>query len=521
LPSKDYYQLEFRSGKGFGPNAFALPGGLIVITDDMVKAASTTEEVMAVLAHEIGHVELRHTLRSVLQQSVIGVAVATLTSDAASLGVAVAGLPMLVARTKYSREFEAAADKYAFQLLKQKGYSPADFASLMERLEKHTKQPGIFAFISSHPVTSERIQHAIAAAGPLPPALQNGVVDEVKSPLSLSWEDKRSLLVGAWFGDQPTEKGGRHMWINHRSNDGTYKSHSRLIDASGKREDTIALGDWSVEGDIFSSIRTGVLKGDKVVAADPANPHKRYDYRILNLTGEMFECQRVDSNAKMTSRRVPADFDFCAGRGEYSVFREGFTQEFSMSMKQGGETTKGRLEVVEGPKTTLNGVEVFTSINTLRKASGDPLSDKTFYLENDQGVKEIARQGPKDGSPVGAEHDDWTLRYPLIAGATWAMTREVHGLAEKVSVPAGCVIQTMDDVVTVPAGTFERCMKIKLSYRGKVSLEAYGATPEVTLEEYAWYAPGIGYVKGSYTMKCSNPALGGVELHTELISYKN
>jgi Zn-dependent protease with chaperone function len=165
LPLKKYYHLEFRSGAVFGPNAFAFPGGIIIITDDMVKAAETKEEVLAVLAHEIGHVELRHTMRSVLQNSVIAAIAATVTSDAASLSVAVAGLPVLVARTKYSREFEAAADEYAFRLLKQKGYSPRAFASLMERLaKKGGKDMGRFAWVSTHPVTSERVQRARNAA---------------------------------------------------------------------------------------------------------------------------------------------------------------------------------------------------------------------------------------------------------------------------------------------------------------------------------------------------------------------
>jgi predicted Zn-dependent protease len=118
-----------------------------------------------VLAHEIGHVELRHTLRSVLQNSVTAVVVATVTADAASLSVAVAGLPVLVAQTKYSREFEAAADDFAFRLLKQKGHSPAAFASLMERLaKKHEQQERAFAYVSSHPVTAERVKRARAAA---------------------------------------------------------------------------------------------------------------------------------------------------------------------------------------------------------------------------------------------------------------------------------------------------------------------------------------------------------------------
>jgi Zn-dependent protease with chaperone function len=165
LPFRDYYHLEFRSGDIFGPNALALPGGIIVITDEMVKATETTEEVLAVLAHEIGHVELRHTMRSVLQNSVVAAATAAVTSDAASLSVAVSSLPAILAQTKYSREFETAADEYAFNLLKRKGYSPMAFASIMERLaKKYEKDTGPFAYISTHPVTAERVQRARDAA---------------------------------------------------------------------------------------------------------------------------------------------------------------------------------------------------------------------------------------------------------------------------------------------------------------------------------------------------------------------
>ena len=165
LPLRDYYRLEFRSSAFLGPNALAFPGGIIVITDDMVKSAETTEEVLSVLAHEIGHVELRHTMRSVLQNSVVAVAAAAVTSDAASLSVAVAGLPTLLAKTKYSRGFEAAADDYAFRLLKQKGYSPAAFASMMERLsKKYEKETSAFTYISTHPLTAERVQRARDAA---------------------------------------------------------------------------------------------------------------------------------------------------------------------------------------------------------------------------------------------------------------------------------------------------------------------------------------------------------------------
>jgi predicted Zn-dependent protease len=169
LPLKDYYQLEIRESKAFGANAFALPGGTIVITDDMVLEANSPDEVQAVLAHEIGHEELHHTMKSILQNSAVGVAAAAITSDAASLSVAVAGLPVLLARTKYSREFEAEADEYAFKLLKQKGSSPGAFASIMERLsEKYKRDEHAFAYVSTHPVTEERIRRARNAAISMP-----------------------------------------------------------------------------------------------------------------------------------------------------------------------------------------------------------------------------------------------------------------------------------------------------------------------------------------------------------------
>jgi predicted Zn-dependent protease len=164
-PMDKQLRLEFRSGKHTGANAFALPGGTIVITDEMIKLAKSRDEVMAVLAHEIGHVEHRHSMRQLLQGSAIALAVSAITADAASLTVAVAGAPALLAQAKYSREFETESDEHAFKLLKKHGISPAAFATLMERLGKDDGEIGdSFAFLSSHPVTAERVKRARAAA---------------------------------------------------------------------------------------------------------------------------------------------------------------------------------------------------------------------------------------------------------------------------------------------------------------------------------------------------------------------
>lgn len=165
LPRKEDYQLRFYASSILGPNAFALPGGILVVTDDMVNLCASTEEMLAVLAHEIGHVEERHVMKGILQQSAVAVIITAVTSDASTLSAAVAGLPMVLVRMKYSRNFEAAADDFAFELLKQKGFSPAAFAALMERLDEKQTIPAPMKYLSSHPLSKERAQRARKAAG--------------------------------------------------------------------------------------------------------------------------------------------------------------------------------------------------------------------------------------------------------------------------------------------------------------------------------------------------------------------
>jgi Zn-dependent protease with chaperone function len=165
LPIRYFYQLEFRASRYFGPNAFALPGGIIVVTDDLVKLAQNTDEVTAVLAHEIGHAALRHGMRSILQNSIVGAVAAAVTADAATLSVAVAGLPVLLAQTRYSRKFEREADDYALALMVRSGISPNAFAAIMERLaQSHGRKAAPFAYFSTHPAIEERIRKARTAA---------------------------------------------------------------------------------------------------------------------------------------------------------------------------------------------------------------------------------------------------------------------------------------------------------------------------------------------------------------------
>lgn len=164
LSVSDDVRLSFRSSDFLGPNAFALPGGQIVMTDQMVELAESQDEIAAVLAHELGHVEHRHIMRHLIQNSVTAVLVSAITADAASLSVAVVGVPTVVAQAKYSRDFESEADGFAFEQLSRVGRSPEAFATLMERLAGDVDPFRLVPFLSSHPQTDERAERARQAA---------------------------------------------------------------------------------------------------------------------------------------------------------------------------------------------------------------------------------------------------------------------------------------------------------------------------------------------------------------------
>lgn len=155
-------QLVFRSG--LGANAFALPGGTIVLTDGMVFAAdrqpAPDDALLGVLAHEMGHVMHRHTTRLVVEQGVLnmglGLALGDLSTVVASGSAALTGLA-------YHRSHEAEADCYAAALLRQAGIPAQPMADLLLAIdaEAHAQghappAAGWLTLLSSHPGTPER-----------------------------------------------------------------------------------------------------------------------------------------------------------------------------------------------------------------------------------------------------------------------------------------------------------------------------------------------------------------------------
>ena len=155
------YEILFRKSDALGPNAMALPSGTLIVTDALVKLAADDDEIVAVLAHEAGHVEHHHGLRLVFQNSVVALVITWLVGDVSTL---LAAAPTALLQAKYSRDFERDADTYAVSLLRFNNIGTGSFAKMLERIEASVdethKNPGLamLDYLSSHPVTSERLE---------------------------------------------------------------------------------------------------------------------------------------------------------------------------------------------------------------------------------------------------------------------------------------------------------------------------------------------------------------------------
>ena len=125
-------RLLIRHSEDIGPNALALPGGAMLLTDDMVRLLQHDTRVIAgVLGHELGHVQHRHGMRMLVQVSVMGAASSLLWGDFSGI---LATVPLWLGQAHYSREAERESDAYSVQVLRASGIPPTVMVTLFERL---------------------------------------------------------------------------------------------------------------------------------------------------------------------------------------------------------------------------------------------------------------------------------------------------------------------------------------------------------------------------------------------------
>lgn len=150
-------------------NAFALPGGRIVLLRGLLETTETPEQLAGVLAHEVQHIYKRHATRALLEQGSTSLLIAAVTGDfTGALAYGIEGARML-GMLRYSRLHEDEADREGLRLLQAMGVDPGEMIAFYRTMEsKEHHPPESPSSLSTHPDTGDRIATLTRLAGPPP-----------------------------------------------------------------------------------------------------------------------------------------------------------------------------------------------------------------------------------------------------------------------------------------------------------------------------------------------------------------
>lgn len=158
------YNFRFHISKDTNVNAFALPGGNVVILTGLLEQAASGEEIAGVLAHEMAHVARRHSLRTIVQTAGLGVLVQAFFGDTSGLFAVLGEGSQYLLQQKFSRNFEREADDAGWKYLLDAQIDPRGMIQFFEKLKKIEQHSGAelngtLALLSTHPATEERIEY--------------------------------------------------------------------------------------------------------------------------------------------------------------------------------------------------------------------------------------------------------------------------------------------------------------------------------------------------------------------------
>ncbi len=157
------YTLHFGNMNGIA-NAFALPGGDIVVTDALVNM-TTDKELDSVLFHEIGHVVERHGLEGVIKGTTMAVLVTIALGDLSTIAELTTGTATFFLQSSYTRAAESEADDYSLSQMERLNIDPIHFANAMRKISSQSgripKDDDRKEYLSTHPSSASRIEKAI------------------------------------------------------------------------------------------------------------------------------------------------------------------------------------------------------------------------------------------------------------------------------------------------------------------------------------------------------------------------
>lgn len=170
-------------------NAFAFPGGTLLVYTGMIRLLDDQEEWFGLLAHEAGHVRMRHGMHGIVRGSILGIGMSLLFGDVSGLSAVILDNTGTLLRLKYGRDDEADADAFASRQMAALGYTPEGLARLFRKFLELEKQPKWAAFLSTHPATEARIAKLMAfEKGP-----KNDSAKSTAKPFALNPEEWAAL----------------------------------------------------------------------------------------------------------------------------------------------------------------------------------------------------------------------------------------------------------------------------------------------------------------------------------------
>jgi beta-barrel assembly-enhancing protease len=146
-------------------NAYAVPGGKIVVYRGLIEKMNDWKQLAGLLAHELAHVEKRHSLKSLSRSLSIYLAVAVLTTDLSGASTVLIDNAFKLNELSHSRSFEKEADDTGFDYMNENKIDPQGMVELFEKIEKeesmlvNEKSRKILRYVSTHPLTEDRILH--------------------------------------------------------------------------------------------------------------------------------------------------------------------------------------------------------------------------------------------------------------------------------------------------------------------------------------------------------------------------
>ena len=140
-------------------NAFAMPGGYIIIYSGIIDEMQNHSELLGLLAHEVSHVNHRHSLRSIFRSLSSYIFISVLLNDVNGITTVLLDNINNFKGLSYSRKLEKEADIEGLKILYHNQIDPKGMVKLFEVLMKEGDMPGQLEFLSSHPLTTKRIEY--------------------------------------------------------------------------------------------------------------------------------------------------------------------------------------------------------------------------------------------------------------------------------------------------------------------------------------------------------------------------